>query len=449
MTLTRSTIFLAVALSLSVTACSDDGGEPGVDGPPAFCFDEDTHFRMAEFGNIFDTDPQLGDPLSLTAPNFAPAAVIDGATPPAPFDDTASYIGAIGADDWTANWTAYPTNTSGPDQGTVTMIPEGDITDAQTWTTGNTYVLQGTVFVTAGGSVTIEPGVLVRGQSGSSLVVSADGTIDAQGTSDMPIVFTSTVDDGAMPGNWGGIVLLGRAPINVVGGVNNVEGFAGQEDKTEYGGEDAAYNCGTLRYIRIEYAGFELSLDNELNGLTVAGCGSDTVIDYIQVHLAEDDGVEFFGGTAGLRHVVITQADDDSLDWDQGWSGNVQWLIVQQSTTRGDNGFESDNNGNNNDATPRSTPTLWNVTLVGGGGPVEDDQGAMTLRRGTGGNIHNAIITRFSAFSADVRDWATVQQAQSGVLSIETSYFYDNASGAGWPDGFDIANGMENDCEPR
>lgn len=442
--------FLAFSLGLALNgACSDDGdgnGGDDVDASPApvNCFDESEYFR-GEATNTFDTDPVLGDPTNLTAPDFAPAVAITGGTPAAPFDTAANYIGAIGANDWTAGWTAYPDGDTPADQGTVTNVPGGDIDADTTWLAGNTYILEGPVFVTNGATLTVEADVLVRGQSGSALVVTNNGSIDVQGTSAEPVVFTSYKDDGtALAGDWGGLVLLGMAPINVAGGVDNVEGFAGQDDKTQFGGEDAAHNCGSIRYARIEYAGFELGLDNELNGLTVAGCGSDTTLDYIQVHLGEDDGIEFFGGTADLWHAVITQADDDSLDWDFGWSGNAQWLIAQQASTRGDNGFESDNNVNDNDATPRSSPTLWNVTLIGGGSP---DQGGMTLRRGTAASINNAIIMNFGTFAVDVADHATVQQADGGDLTIQNSYFYDNAGGEEWPADFDGVGNSQNDCE--
>jgi hypothetical protein len=188
--------------------------------------------------------------------------------------------------------------------------------------------------------------------------------------------------------------------------------------------------------------------------LTVGACGSGTVLDYVQVHKGADDGIEFFGGTANLTHALVTQPDDDGLDWDFGWSGDGQFLIVQQSATAGNYGFECDNNKNDNDATPRSAPTLWNVTLVGSDsepGNAIKTQGAMLLRRGTAGLINNAIITHFTDLAVDIAGYATAQQATATppALAIANSYFYDNANDTndGWPANFDVDEGEENDCE--
>ncbi len=446
---------LALCVVLPLAACGDDdgggGNETGPDATVAVdCFDESAFFSETSANNLVSTDPELTDVLNLTEPNFAPATgspvLSGGATPPAGFDTTATFIGAIGAEDWTAGWTAYPTDTSGPSLVNVEN-KVGEITADEMWTKDTTYVLTGPVFVTGGATLTIEAGTMVRGMSGSALVIAANGSINATGTAAEPIVFTSNNDTGAAPGDWGGVVLLGNAPINVTGGTDSVEGFAGQSATIQFGGSDASHDCGTLSYVRIEYAGFELSTDNELNGLTVAGCGADTELSFIQVHLGEDDGIEFFGGTAGITNAVITLADDDSLDWDMGWTGKVQFLIVQQSSTRGDNGFESDNNGNDNDATPRSAPEIWNATLIGGGGPVADDQGGMTLRRGTAGTISNAIIAHFASFAVDVADFSTVEQARAGDLAITDSYFFDNGGGDNWPNNFDGATAEQNDCD--
>jgi hypothetical protein len=152
--------------------------------------------------------------------------------------------------------------------------------------------------------------------------------------------------------------------------------------------------------------------------------------------------------------VVLTQADDDGLDWDAGWRGNGQFIIVQQSGTTGNRAFESDNNGNANDATPRSAPTIWNATLIGADvdpGNAFKTQGAMMLRRGTAGKMNNFVIAHFTDFAVDVADYSTAQQTQSSppALTIENSYFFDNANDSqmGWPTDFDVSSSEENDCE--
>ena len=331
----------------------------------------------------------------------------------------------------------------GPPGSETIRIPAGDITGDLTWKGANTYILEGYVFLVSG-TLTIEPGATVKGENGSALTITNDARISAAGTADKPIVFTSNKSP-ATAGDWGGVVLLGKAGINVVGGTNAVEGFpTSYGDRIVYGGgatPNNAHDCGTIKYARIEYAGFLLSPDNELNGLTVGGCGSSTVLDFIQVHLGQDDGVEMFGGTANLNHIVISQPDDDALDWDRGWTGKAQFLIVQQRPGRGDKGIEADNSNNDNELLPRSAPEVWNATFIGSNGAATDPQGAFHLRRGTAGKINNAIVMGFPKFAADIDGTSSVNQFGATSLSIKNVYFMKAASAlSNWPAGFDGAN---------
>lgn len=331
---------------------------------------------------------------------------------------------------------------------TFVSVPAGDIATDTTWTADHIYVLEGYVWMT-GGTLTIQPGTRVQGKNGSALTITKDAKLNAVGTAQQPIVFTSA---SASPssGDWGGVVMLGRAPINVTGGTNNIEGFPTSfGERIAYGGTDAQHDCGKLSYARIEYAGFALAVDNELNGLTLGGCGATTQIDYVQVHLGLDDGVEVFGGTVNLKHILITQPDDDGLDWDLGWNGKAQFVIVQQRAGRGDKGIEADNNRNDNELLPRSAPAIWNVTLVGSDGAATDPQGGIHLRRGTAGTIDNAIITYFPKFAVDVDGMSSVNQYTGGSLALRNTYFVKAAAAtAAWPAGFDISGATQNDCPP-
>lgn len=339
-----------------------------------------------------------------------------------------------------------------PDSSQVN-VAAGDITTDTTWVASKTYTLKGQVFVTAG-TLTIEAGTTIKGDPGSVLVITKTAKINAVGTASKPIVFTSSAPAGtpAKSGDWGGVVLLGDAPINVTGGKNKIEGFPDSIGvKIEYGGATAAHDCGKLKYTRIEYAGFRFGTDNELNGLTLGGCGSATEIDYIQSHLGLDDGIEIFGGTVNVSHLVITQPDDDGLDWDLGWSGKAQFVIVQQKSGLGDKGFEADNNNSNNEATPRSAPEIWNVTLIGGDSPAAKKQGGMHLRRGTAAKISNSIIAYFNQFPVDVDGASSVGQWTSGSLSLKNTYFMKaTAAPSLWIPDFDksLIGGVltENDC---
>lgn len=306
----------------------------------------------------------------------------------------------------------------------------GDITEDMTWTADQVYTLTGLTFVTNDAVLTIEAGTKIVGDSRdtpAALIVTRGSRVEAVGTAQDPIVFTSVAAEGTrLPGQWGGVALLGAAPTNVANPL--LEGIEALEGKGAYGGDDAAHDCGTLEYVRIEFAGYLLSADNELNGLTVAGCGTDTSLDYIQVHRGSDDGVEFFGGTANLKHAVLSNNQDDSLDWDFGWVGHGQFLVVRHDADNADTGFEADNGNPSTEATPRSAPTIYNATLVGSEASTSP---GMNLRRGTWGIIRNSIITGFPVSGIDIRDAFSVDGTETDPLglTIENSIFFANGEG--------------------
>ena len=285
-------------------------------------------------------------------------------------------------------------------------VLSGTLTSDVTLTNDNIYQLSGGVFVgddlgasgDGGVTLTIEPGTTVVGATGQDFLAVARGNrLDARGTKDAPIVFTSAdaltdITTGAAA-QWGGLILSGQAPINA--GTACSDGTAeclesqGEGGSGLFGGTDPNDNSGALQYVRVEFAGNLISDLDELNGIAFQGVGDGTLIDYVQVHANADDGVEFFGGTANARHLVLTSIGDDSLDWTDGWQGKVQYLLVQQGETS-DRGIEADNNGDDNDALPRSFVQIANATIQGGGGV--SDHGIL-LREGTGANITHSIVT--------------------------------------------------------
>jgi hypothetical protein len=312
-----------------------------------------------------------------------------------------------------------------------------DVTASTTWTKGNTYVLKKLTYVD-NATLTIEAGTTVLGDKGSALIVTRSGRLEAVGTVTEPIVFSANFPSGTRGGgtgkNWGGIVLLGKAAINVPGGTNLMEGLA-KEERNNYGGgatADNAHNCGTLKYVRIEFAGEPLDANNELNSLSLAGCGTGTTIDYVQVHRGIDDGVEVFGGSVNLKHIVASGSDDDGLDWDFGWTGKVQYLVVQQTAGFGNHGIEADSNKSDNTFTPRSNPTLYNVSLIGrkpdnvNGG--EGTSRGFILRTGTAGKLSNFIVTNFTDFSMFVDGPSCAEQWTKGDLSVKNSIFFGNGT---------------------
>ena len=299
----------------------------------------------------------------------------------------------------------------------------GELTTDITFTNDKTWRLVGGVFI--GDDVeetvlTIEPGtkIVAKSQEGGAatfLCIRRGSKIMADGTREEPIVFTSQASVGERsPQDWGGIIINGRAPINV-GAEAEGEGGTGK-----YGGTDPEDSSGTLRYVRVEFAGFPVTPENELNSIAFQGVGSGTTVEYVQTHMGSDDGFEFFGGTVNAKYLVATGIDDDSFDWTDGWTGNAQFLIAQQYAGRGDPGIEADNNGDANDAAPMSNPTLANVTLVGSPDSDKSDIG-MLLREGTAASIHNAVVTGFNDACLNIDHDVTFGNVADGNLVITNS----------------------------
>jgi hypothetical protein len=314
-----------------------------------------------------------------------------------------------------------------------------EISSDTTWTKDKTYTLGSLVFVRAGATLTIEPGTVIKGKktdTGSALIVEKGAKLVARGTKEAPIVFTSA-EAAPNPGDFGGVMLNGNARVNLPGGSGSPEGI---ENGPQYGGSDDADSSGELSYVRIEYAGFLLSKDNELNALTMNAVGSGTKIDHVQVHLGTDDGFEWFGGTVDAKYLLATGIQDDCFDWDFGYRGRAQFLAcVQDDLAKGDNGIEADNNATTTGAEPFSDPVFSNVTLVGKSVSGAAGRG-MLLRRGTRGKIHNALISGFPGVGLDVDGSQTVTNAGDGTLGVFSSIF---ANGKNFAEGDDEDKGTE------
>ena len=308
--------------------------------------------------------------------------------------------------------------------GREVVVIEGSLSEDRTLSSDYDYLLRDAVFVKDGVTLTIQPGVTLYGENATNgtLIVAQGGKIMADGTADAPIVMTSDAEIGQRArGQWGGLIINGRAPTN--------QGIAfGEGDTGAFGGDNPADNSGVLRYIRIEYAGIEFSADNELNGIAFQGVGSGTVVEHVQVHMNQDDGIEMFGGTVNLKYALVTGARDDSFDWTDGWTGKGQFWVAQQYGDDADNGFENDNSSKNNEATPRSAPTIYNVTLVGDPDGPESDNG-MLIREGAAGMYANFIVTGFNKVGVDVNNESSHKQADDGKLVIKNSIFFSNGKG--------------------
>ncbi len=282
----------------------------------------------------------------------------------------------------------------------------GDITQNTTWAAEDTIVLDGYVYVNNGVTLTIEPGTVIRGLSDTKacLIIERGGKIIADGTQNKPIVFTSDKPVGERkPGDWAGIIICGKAPINQTGGEAEIEGGTG----AVYGGTDATDNSGILRYVRIEFAGFEVTSGNEINGLTMGGVGSGTTIEYVQVSFGRDDSFEFFGGTVNAKYLVSYRGGDDDFDTDNGFSGNVQFGLILRGPAEADksdasNGFESDNDANGSSNSPLTSAKFSNITILGPyatktqTGVNPNHKYGLRLRRNTHLNLYNSIIAGFA-----------------------------------------------------
>lgn len=277
----------------------------------------------------------------------------------------------------------------------------------------NTYILKGWVYVCKGATLTIEPGVIIKGDKAtkSSLIIERGAKIMAQGEPNKPIIMTSGEPAGSRKsGDWGGLIVCGYAKHNLAEAT--IEGGV----RSKHGGTNDADNSGVLSYIRVEFAGVEYTEGNEINGITFGSVGSKTKVDHIQVSFSGDDSYEWFGGSVNASHLISYRSWDDDYDTDNGFSGKIQFAVGLRDPQIGDqsasNGFESDNNANGSFATPLTSVTFANVSLFG---PVANPasyvdeagvhgsqdpskvrfQAAMHLRRNTSLNVFNSVFAAF------------------------------------------------------
>lgn len=261
---------------------------------------------------------------------------------------------------------------------------QGNLLENMTLEAGKTYKLSGGCHVKAGVTLTIEEGVTILAVDDNTpdyILIEQGAKIMAEGTATNPIVMTS---ESKVSGAWGGLHICGKAPINVSTGNSEIGNAA-------YGGTNINDNSGVVKYVRIEYTGYSLDEETESNGLTLYGVGKGTEIAYVQCYIGKDDGVEFFGGTVDVNHIIVSGCGDDSYDWTQGWCGKGEYLIADQTADplNGDCLIEADNNSKTPDATPISHPILSKLTLIGH--TKEGDKG-IRLRAGTHVDIKDALV---------------------------------------------------------
>lgn len=326
----------------------------------------------------------------------------------------------------------------------------GNITSNQTWYNDTNYILSGLIYITNNATLNIQPGTVVKGgtapdgSKATALVVAKDGILNAIGTKENPIVFTSNEKAGDRDyGDWGGIVFFGLAPSNKAtpkyeGGV--VPSYPNDPDAF-FGGNQPEHNQGTLKYVRIEFAGYPFEQDRELNSLTMCGVGSGTTISYVQNSYNFDDAFEWFGGMVNCDHLIAFLTNDDDWDVDQGFSGKVQFGVSLADTGVADistkNGFEVDNDGTGSDDNPRTSAIFSNITTIG----------AYHTKTDTRSNLHgrahhlrrNSQISIFNSISMGWKEGLrmdavnTFSNYQSGNAVLANNIFaghIDNYNGA-------------------
>lgn len=329
------------------------------------------------------------------------------------------------------------------------LITDADLNAGQTynWTKENTYILDGLVFVEEGAILNIEAGTVVkfttRADEGnpSALVIARGGKIFATGTKDAPIIFTSELDDVNNPDDlgpadnalWGGIALLGKAVTQKRGSSEvALEGIPSTETRALYGGNDNNDSSGELSYVSIRHGGRVLTAGSELNGLSLGAVGAGTKLEYIEIYANSDDGIEFFGGTANLKHAVVAFVEDDCYDWDEVYTGKGQFWFSIQRPDVGDHGGELDGS-TDDDLVPYSNPTVYNWTHIGTGKTATAGGIGWLLRAGTAGTIGNSIVTELRGKTIEVQDKAgdvndAYEKLKKGELKLLNNLFWNSGA---------------------
>jgi hypothetical protein len=318
----------------------------------------------------------------------------------------------------------------------------GEITADRTLTNDKQWNLSGVVLVKGGATLTIEPGTFIIGQPGSqppsAIVVGNTGKIFAAGTRSRPIIMTSSLAFGQRKaGDWGGLVSLGKAPVNWPQGTGNIEGLP-PDPETQYGGTDPNHDCGTLRYVRLEFAGAELRANDEINAFTWGGCGKNTVADHLQATYGLDDMFEWFGGTMDAKYLAGAYARDDYFDGQIGWTGRVQFGVALANANNSNRGIEMDNNENDFGAAPKGIPQFYNLTFVGVGNQFTNgvDEGTAPgayLRRGAAGHYNNMIFQNWVDGAIVLEHDPTLANIASGDLTMDGLLFWQNGIASGAP----------------
>ncbi|MEE4255999.1 MAG: hypothetical protein V2I47_03090 [Bacteroidales bacterium] len=321
--------------------------------------------------------------------------------------------------------------------GSVTIRDLGEGTGTVTWTKDKSYILEGFVFVNDGQVLTIESGTVIRAKTGqgsaaSALIVARGGKIIARGTSGEPIIFTVEDDDleGSVPvdaqGLWGGLIILGRAPLNLSNGEAHIEGIPLTEPRGVYGGQFPDDDSGILEYISIRHAGTNIGEGNEINGLTLGAVGRNTTVNHVEVISCSDDGFEFFGGTVNCKYLLASFCGDDAFDFDLGYQGKGQFWLAIQDPGEGDKIVECNGGSDPVTGQPYTLPQLYNATFIGRGPGAGKKMIEFSLNGG--GTFANSIMVLqdkgvFTEYVEGSQD--SYKQFETGNLNVINNVFFN------------------------
>ncbi len=282
--------------------------------------------------------------------------------------------------------------------------------------------------------LTIDPGVIIYASGSSFLNVTRGNTINAVGTANQPIIFTSRdnvlgLNGDNSSGQWGGVVLSGRSPVTdcfealaTPGTVDCERQVEGAAQPNFFGGAETTGGSGELAYVQIRYSGFVLSGDSELQSLTTGGTGPDTALSFIQSVNSSDDGVEFFGGYVNIKNLIVAGAEDDALDTDTGVKANMQYVIAAQRSGIGDTIIEADSSNGKEDETPRQNTTISNFTFI----QRRNGDQAIRIRGGTDYGLYNGVLIDQSSNGTPcirIDDQETIRDANAGLDDVGAPRF--------------------------
>lgn len=431
MRILSKTIFSSLVLSLPLALAACDGGGGTSDGGAgAHGTGGDASGSGGDTsGSGGDTSGSGGDTSGSGGNTMFTVEQCNDASGPTSEVTGYTAAGAFVEGDWIDGWTNFSEDSTPEDDGSAPdETVDSDITTDTTWTADTIYSLDAVVYVQDGVTLTIEPGTLIKSTPAGSLVVSRGGTLDAQGTATDPIVFTSIADNGnKAKGDWGGVIILGNAQN--WNEEELIEGLA-DDPANRHGGDDDADDSGTLKYVRIEFGGTELSPGNEINGLTLGSVGSGTSVSYIQVNTTLDDGIEWFGGSMDADHLVVSNPGDDMFDGDVGYRGSLSYLFGRHTAplSSDPNGFEMDGDNEATDLAVAVNTTIdtVNTTLCGTGSAGLNPSFGAVFRENLQGSHDSMVVLGFDA-AYDTRD--SIGSEDDPDVTVTNSQIWSNPPG--------------------